>query len=125
MAKRFDNDFDAEGFVENFRAKDDAPAPRTPAPPRQVKTVIKKNAPDEAPDYRSQFIDDLKYRFPPAGWPQVKIDPRFKARIVNLENLCGNPRANLSTFINNVLEQHFRDYEQQIKELKDKYTDYE
>lgn len=28
MAKRYDNSFDAEGFVENFRAQDDAPAPQ-------------------------------------------------------------------------------------------------
>lgn len=27
MAKRYDNDFDAEAFVENFRAQDDSAPP--------------------------------------------------------------------------------------------------
>lgn len=27
MAKRYDNNFDAEGFVDNFRAQDDTPPP--------------------------------------------------------------------------------------------------
>lgn len=142
MAKRYDNDFDAEGFVENFRAKDEPPAPLTPKKKqlqvseaqvgeadRKEKTATerseRKNPNNSADDYKAAYIDDLKYRFPEHGWPQVKINPAFCSRIANLEILCGNRRANLSTFINNVLERHFRDCEAQIKELKKKYNDNE
>lgn len=142
MAKRYDNDFDAEGFVENFRAKDEPPAPRTPkekqqpvteeqdrVADRKEKTATERSErqkpTDSADDYKAAYIDDLKYRFPEYGWPQVKINPAFCSRIANLEILCGNRRANLSTFINNVLERHFRDCEAQIKELKKKYNDNE
>lgn len=127
MAKRYDNDFDAEGFVENFRAQDDTPAPSPPPaaePTRQQKSV-KERPSNSVDEYRSRYVDDLKYRFPPNRWPQVMIAPEFTSRINAIENLCGNRRANLSTYINNVLEQHFRDCEAQIKELKKKYHDNE
>lgn len=130
MAKRYDNNFDAEGFVDNFRAQDDTTAPSAPveAVPegKDRKGRPGKEKPSKsADDYQAQYIDDLKYRFPPTGWPQVKISPDFASCINRLEILCGNRRANLSTYINNVLEQHFRDCEAQIKEFKKKYNDYE
>lgn len=143
MAKRYDNDFDAEGFVENFRAKDYPAAPsaatddkRQVEPPaageapvrkeNKIKTAVRKGRPTEsADDYKATFIDDLKYRFPESGWSQVKIHPELKAKIIFLETVCRSHRSNLSTFINNVLEQHFRDYEAQITELKKKYNENE
>lgn len=82
-------------------------------------------SPDAVDDYQARFIDDLKYRYPPNRWPQVMISPEFASNINRLELLCGNRRANLSTYINNVLEQHFRDCEAQIKEFKKKYNDNE
>lgn len=135
MAKRYDNNFDAEGFVENFRAQDDSAS----SPPAQAETdattasVIskqekrnpsrpsKEKPSDMADEYKAKFIDDLKYRYPPIEWPQVKISLEFKSEIVRLENLCNAHRANLSTFINYVLEQHFRDYDAHIKELENKF----
>lgn len=143
MAKRYDNDFDAEGFVENFRAKDYPATPsvatdvnqrteqradgeETVRKENRIRTGNKKGRPTEsADDYKATFIDDLKYRFPESGWSQVKIHPELKAKIIFLETLCRSHRANLSTFINNVLEQHFRDYEAQITELKNKYNENE
>lgn len=143
MAKRYDNDFDAEGFVENFRAKDYPAAPSVSADGNQrteqqaagegtvrkenrIMSGNRKGSPTKsADDYKATFIDDLKYRFPESGWSQVKIHPELKAKIIFLETLCRSHRANLSTFINNVLEQHFRDYEAQITELKNKYNENE
>ena len=130
MAKRYDNSFDAEGFVENFRAQDDAPAPSKLAESPKVEAGKKKIpersvSPDAVDDYQARFIDDLKYRYPPNRWPPVMISPEFASNINRLELLCGNRRANLSTYINNVLEQHFRDCEAQIKEFKKKYNDNE
>ena len=143
MAKRYDNDFDAEGFVENFRAKDYPAAPSAATDGNQRKdpqtdgeATVKKEKriksgnrkgilTESVDDYKATFIDDLKYRFPESGWSQVKIHPELKAKIIFLETLCRSHRANLSTFINNVLEQHFRDYEAQITELKNKYNENE
>lgn len=133
MAKRYDNDFDAEAFVENFRAQDDSATPRKPPEaettsqqmPKKEKSNPRKTSngkpSDMADEYKAMFIDDLKYRFAPNDWPLVRISLDFKSRIVNLENLCKAHRANLSTFINNVLEQHFRDYEAHINELENRF----
>ncbi len=135
MAKKFDNDFDSVAFVDNFRATEGPPtSPETnpgiessAALQRKERATMtksrKEKTSDSADDYQAMFIDELKYRFPDYGWPQVKIHPDFKVMISTLENLCRSRRANLSTFINNVLEQHFRDYEAQIKELKKKYNE--
>lgn len=144
MAKKFDNDFDAESFVENFRASEGPPTSREmkavpeandeaisetqimPKKERAYTTRVRKEKPsDSADDYQSMFIDDLKYRFPEYGWTQVKIHPDHVAMITTLETLCRNRRANLSTFINNVIEQHFCDYKTQIKEFRNKYNDNE
>lgn len=89
MAKRYDNSFDAEGFVENFRAQDDAPAPSKPAEGPSVEAVKKKSSekavtPDSVNDYQARFIDDLKYRYPPNRWPQVMISPEFASNINRL-----------------------------------------
>lgn len=116
MAKRYDNDFDAEAFVENFRAQDDTPSTRQKI---EAKDERRPKPACSADEYQERFIDNLKYRFPPSRWPQVMISPTFVSLITNLENICGNRRANLSTFINNVLEQHFNEYETSIKALKD------
>lgn len=79
MAKRFDNDFDAEGFVENFRAKEDTSAscPDNDERIRMRDVPVRKHdvagsvqgEPALADEYQARFIDDLKYRLPPAGWP--------------------------------------------------------
>ena len=113
-------------------------APKTIRPPplflrtgtvrkeNRIMSGNRKGSPTKsADDYKATFIDDLKYRFPESGWSQVKIHPELKAKIIFLETLCRSHRANLSTFINNVLEQHFRDYEAQITELKNKYNENE
>lgn len=132
MAKRYDNDFDAEGFVENFRATEDAPAPSpkgdiaqkeqspssTPPKERTCSPRRGKDRPAEAvKDYKELYIDEMKYRSPRERWPQASIYPPFEAKIREIEARSGNRQSNLSTYINNVLEQHFRDWEAQINEI--------
>lgn len=136
MSIKYDNDFDAEGFVENFRAEDVPPAPLTDKSEIKTESMTstakkksksssegKGNFSDEVEEYRAKIIDELKYRFPDMDWPLIRIAPIFKSKIQMLERRCGAKRANLSTFINNVLEQHFADYEALIVELKKKYQD--
>lgn len=135
MGIKYDNDFDAEGFVENFRAEDVPPAPLdsnarastdTNTPRKKKSKSIsdgKGNFSEEVEEYKAKFIDDLKFRFPEMDWPLIRIAPVFKNKIRMLERRCGAKRANLSTFINNVLEQHFADNEALIVELKKKYQE--
>ncbi len=140
MAKKYDNDFDAEAFVENFRAKE-APisAPRNNTeeslstaqePPSSVQSNHKGSSTSksrnsaltaQAEEYRRRFIDDLTYLCPPSGCSNVRICPEFVKQIRQLQLLCGNRKANLTTFINNLLRQHFDECKDAIVKLSKEY----
>ena len=140
MAKRYDNDFDADAFVENFRTKE-APisAPRNNTeesistvqePHSSVLTNHKGTSASksrssaltaQAEEYRRRFIDDLTYLCPPSGCSNVRICPEFVKQIRQLQLLCGNRKANLTTFINNLLRQHFDECKEAIVNLSKEY----
>lgn len=100
MAKRYDNDFDAEAFVENFRAKEALPSaprniteesiPTAQEPPSSVLTNHKGSSASkfrnsaltaQAEEYRRKFIDDLTCLCPPSGCSNVRICPEFVKQI--------------------------------------------
>ena len=140
MAKRYDNDFDADAFVENFRAKEAPPSsPRNNTeeslstaqePPSSVQSNHKGSSTSksrnsaltaQAEEYRRRFIDDLTYLCPPSGCSNVRICPEFVKQIRQLQLLCGNRKANLTTFINNLLRQHFDECKEAIVKLSKVY----
>lgn len=136
MAKRYDNDFDAEGFVENFRAKD---YPSTPSGPKtsgkdddvaptiqandEKKQKIKepkesKSEPSQsAIGFKEKYLDSLKYKSPNRRYPQVGIHPDFVKVIKRLEDANGTWGCSVSTYINNVLAAHFSENEEIINDL--------
>lgn len=140
MAKRYDNDFDADAFVENFRAKEAPPSsprnnteeslPTAQKPPSPVQSNHKGTSASkprnsaltaQAEEYRRRFIDDLTYLCPPSGCSNVRICPEFVKQIRQLQLLCGNRKANLTTFINNLLRQHFDECKEAIVNLSKEY----
>lgn len=140
MAKRYDNDFDADAFVENFRAKEAPPSaprniteesiPTAQEPPSSVLTNHKGSSASKSrnsalttqtEEYRRRFIDDLTYLCPPSGCSNVRICPEFVKQIKQLQLLCGNRKANLTTFINNLLRQHFDECKEAIVNLSKEY----
>ena len=140
MAKRYDNDFDADAFVKNFRAKEVPPSaprnnteaslPTAQKPPSPVQsnhngTSASKSRNStlttQAEEYRRRFIDDLTYLCPPSGCSNVRICPEFVKQIKQLQLLCGNSKANLTTFINNRLRQHFDECKDAIVNLSKEY----
>lgn len=134
MAKRFDNDFDANGFVDNFRAIDGTIASRIPIdkstsenqepvekqiPEKEahVAPIIPQRKPDKeitTEDYQNEFLNNLKYRCPESIWKSVKISPDFITIIQRLITATGSRRTSFSSFINNVLEEHFREHQTEI-----------
>ena len=140
MAKRYDNDFDAEAFVENFRAKEAPPSaprnsteesiPTAQEPSSSVLTGHKGTSTSKSrnsalsaqvEEYRRKFIDDLTYLCPPSGCSNVRIYPEFVKLIRQLQLLCGTRKANLTTFINNLLRQHFDECKEAIVKLRKEY----
>lgn len=135
MGKRYDNDFDAEGFVENFRDKDAETAPlipraiEDPTPPKSSnKSVSKKSdnatakkdratPSDTAVGFKERFINNLKYKNPKKRYPQIGIYPDFIEKIQRMQMRNGAWGCSVATYINNVLECHFDDNEAIINDL--------
>lgn len=137
MAKRYDNDFDAEGFVENFRAQDDSatsPAPSTKENKPQSPKAAKKDAPSKDGNatpsntvvgFIEKFLNNLKYKRPKNRYPQVGIHPKFCEQIEKMQKRNGRWGCSISTYVNTVLEDHFRDNQQMIDDLTNNSYDYE
>lgn len=139
MAKRFDNDFDAEGFVDQFRASDGSITSRIPLSTKEAedsKTTTEEEKTDTASpkptpktrrergseqvsteDYQAEFIENLKYRYPVGVWKSVKIHPDFTMKIQQLITVTQSHRTSFSSFINNVLEEHFRQHEKEFQKI--------
>ena len=85
MAKRYDNDFDADAFVENFRAKEAPTSPPRNNTEESISTVQEPHSSvlsnhkgtsasksrnsalsAQVEEYRRRFIDDLTYLCPPS-----------------------------------------------------------
>lgn len=136
MAKRYDNDFDAEGFVENFRAKDYPAAPsaektsagnnhEVPTVPAINEKKQRRKEPKESKGepsqsvigFKEKYLDSLKYKSPNKRYPQVGIHPDFVKAIKKLEDANGTWGCSVSTYINNVLAAHFDENEDIITDL--------
>ncbi len=136
MAKRYDNDFDAEGFVENFRAKDYPTAPSGPitsdenndmlptVPANDEKKQRRKEPKgskiepaQSALGFKEKYLDSLKYKSPNRRYPQVGIHPDFVKTIKRLEDANGTWGCSVSTYINNVLAAHFSENKEIINDL--------
>lgn len=133
MAKRYDNDFDAESFVENFRAQDGTSA--SPSKTTERSSTQPQSTVDSAKaerkstretrqkqgytveGYIARFLDDLSYKKPKARFPQVGIHPEFVKAIQRMKDLNGVWGSSISTYINNVLAAHFDEYRAVIDDL--------
>ncbi len=137
MAKRYDNDFDAEAFVENFRAQDDSATPSA-APTRENKSQPSKSAKKDVPPKDSnvklsdtvigfieKFLNNLKYKRPKNRYPQVGIHPKFCEQIEKMQKRNGRWGCSISTYVNTVLEDHFRENQPMIDDLTNNSYDYE
>lgn len=121
MAKRYDNDFDAAAFVDNFRATEDPPS--SPEQNQTEKTVeqpkprqAKPKSTTSMDDYKRKFIEPLTYKNPRFRFPAVGIHPDFMKRLMQIKLASDRWGISVSTYLNNVLEQHFRDYDKTIDE---------
>lgn len=140
MAIKYDNDFDAQGFVDNFRAENPSLLPKekkankdnTPADGPIINSNVivecsttkskSKISKSETDAYKEVLIDDLSYLCPPVGCSNVRILPEYVKKIRRLIDVCDVRRANLTTFINNLLRQHFEDNKEVVSKLLKEYA---
>lgn len=122
MARKREHGFDADKFLERYEenaAHTTAP-PDEPPPPRETSSV--STADSEASlsnrelEYMENFILKSKYRRISRKGKQVSVSEEFKLKMQKLM-LFFSEGGSITEYVNNVLEQHFKEYDDIIKRM--------
>lgn len=122
MAKKKGNSFDADGFLDAY---EETPV-NTPPAGETAATVEKSNTDAPVPtarnlsdrelDYMERFILQRRYSRISRKGKQVSVSEEFKIKIQKLM-LFFSEGGSITEYVNNVLEQHFKEYDDIIKRM--------
>lgn len=125
MATKKDTAFDADKFLdsyeENLRSMTPEPKPETgrPTPPRGApKKDLIASMPEREAAYLEQYVMQTRYNGVRHDGKQVFISSKFKTRIQRLL-VFFSEGGSITGYVNNVLEQHFKDFEDVMDRLND------
>lgn len=122
MARKREQGFDPDKFLERYEenASHTTAAPETPIPPER--TVPDKTVAGATPlsnrelEYMESFILKNKYRRISRKGRQVYISEEFKLKMQKMM-LFFSDGGSITEYVNNVLEQHFKEYDDIIKRM--------
>lgn len=128
MARKREPGFDADKFLERYEenASHTTAAPETPVP-SETPISPEKAAPDKTVaantplsnrelEYMENFILKNKYRRISRKGKQVYISEEFKLKMQKMM-LFFSDGGSITEYVNNVLEQHFKEYDDIIKRM--------
>ena len=130
MAKKLDVDIDPGKFLDSFRPEMPAPAAResprtdgnTSVNEARLKTKAGKDAMEKEEEYLERFLHSPK--IPVCSGKTAYIRKGYHERIQRIVQVIGKNGFTLSVYVDRVLEQHFREYEEVIRRLyKKNYED--
>ena len=135
MAKRLDVDIDPGKFLDSFRPEMPAPATAegggtesTPKTDRNARLAGKppskagKGEKGQEEEYLERFLNAP--RNPVCSGKTAYIRKRYHERIQRIVQVIGKNGLTLSVYVDRVLEEHFREYEEVIRKLyKKSYED--
>lgn len=128
MARKREPGFDADKFLERYEenASHTTAAPGTPTPSdtpvAPERTIPNKTTADSTPlsnrelEYMENFILRNKYRRISRKGKQVSVSEEFKLKMQKLM-LFFSEGGSITEYVNNVLEQHFKEYDDIIKRM--------
>lgn len=134
MAKKLDVDIDPGKFLDSFRPE--MPAPTAPessgmdgnAPAKEASlkekpsAMVKRDATGKEEEYLERFLHAP--RIPVCSGKTAYIRKSYHERIQRIVQVIGKNGLTLSVYVDRVLEQHFREYEEVIRRLyKKNYED--
>lgn len=134
MAKKLDVDIDPGKFLDSFRPEMPAPAAHENAG-TESGIPEKETKPDKKPSAKAKKEDSLKEeeylerffqtsRRPICSGKTAYIRGSYHGRIQRIVQVIGKSGLTLSVYVDRVLEQHFREYEEVIRRLyKKSYED--
>lgn len=122
MARKREPGFDADKFLDRYEenASHTTATPETTAPPER--TVPDRTVADGTPlsnrelEYMESFILKNKYRRISRKGKQVYISEEFKLKMQKMM-LFFSDGGSITEYVNNVLEQHFKEYDDIIKRM--------
>lgn len=122
MARKREHGFDADKFLERYEenaAHTTAP-PDEPPPPRETASVSTADSgaslSSRELEYMENFILKSKYRRISRKGKQVSVSEEFKLKMQKLM-LFFSEGGSITEYVNNVLEQHFKEYDDIIKRM--------
>lgn len=134
MAKKLDVDIDSGKFLDSFRPEMPATvAPESPgtggnapakeaSPKEKPQAKAKKDAMGKEEEYLERFLHVP--RIPVCSGKTAYIRKGYHERIQRIVQVIGKNGLTLSVYVDRVLEQHFREYEEVIRRLyKKNYED--
>lgn len=128
MARKREPGFDADKFLERYEenASHTTAPPGTPTssdtPAAPERTVPDKTVAASTPlsnrelEYMENFILRNKYRRISRKGKQVSVSEEFKLKMQKLM-LFFSEGGSITEYVNNVLEQHFKEYDDIIKRM--------
>lgn len=122
MARKREPGFDADKFLERYEENAShtvAPSESTALPERTVpdKTVATGTSlSNRELEYMENFILRNKYRRISRKGKQVSVSEEFKLKMQKLM-LFFSEGGSITEYVNNVLEQHFKEYDDIIKRM--------
>jgi len=128
MARKREQGFDADKFLERYEenASHTTAAPETPAPSETPispeRAASDKTVTASTPlsnrelEYMESFILKNKYRRISRKGKQVYISEEFKLKMQKMM-LFFSDGGSITEYVNNVLEQHFKEYDDIIKRM--------
>lgn len=84
-------------------------------PPIPATTVAQPVPTDAENEYRQKFITNVAYLRPKSRFLMVEISPDFIQKIKRIISYEENTTCSIKSFVNNVLADHFKRYEDVIK----------
>ena len=119
MSKVYESDIDPDEFIRSFREESSQlPTPKKKkeknAPAKPIENAV-KSAPTEMPQdeekYLDTFVRKMEHVRPLCKYLMVDIHPDFIRKIKRILSYETGQVCSTKAYINNVLAEHFRQYE--------------
>ena len=125
MAKVYEPDIDPDEFIRSFREdtlqlsqlKRSSKPETTTAPPTDTASSNGSGsppAPDREKEYVEKFVTNMAFMSPTEKFTTVEIFPAFIKKIKYILLAQDGRKCSLKAYINNVLAEHFKQYEDVI-----------
>lgn len=122
MARKREPEFDADKFLDRYEENASHTAAPSETPESPGRTVPDKTVADgtllsnRELEYMERFILNSKYRRVSRKGKQVSVSEDFKLKMQKLM-LFFSEGGSITEYVNNVLEQHFKEYDDIIKRM--------